>query len=68
MSKELLEKFKKLYLDKYGIELTNEEATRMSTDLINLMKVLLKKENDQTILSSSERSEYATIETQNQYL
>ena len=68
MSKELLEKFKKLYFEKYGIKLSNEEATEMSNDLINLMKVLLKKDDEGINTSSTERSEYATIETQPQYL
>lgn len=42
VSKELLEKFKKLYLDKYNIILNDEEATKMATDLVNLMEILLK--------------------------
>lgn len=42
ISKELLEKFKNLYFTKFGVSLTDEEATKASTDLINLMKVLLK--------------------------
>ncbi len=42
ISKKLLEKFKKLYLEKFGVQLTDEKATRAFTDLINLMKVLLE--------------------------
>ncbi len=42
ISKELLEKFQKLYLEKFGVQLTDEEATKGATDLINLMRVLLK--------------------------
>ena len=37
-----LKKFKDIYLKKFGIELSDEEATRQATDLLNLMKVLLK--------------------------
>ncbi len=35
------EKFKKLYYDKFNIQLSNEEATKAFTDLINLMDILL---------------------------
>ena len=42
VSNEILEKFKNLYLKKYNISLTNEEATRMATDLVNLMRILLR--------------------------
>lgn len=42
ISNESLEQFKKIYLGKFNIVLTQEEATQMATDLINLMRVLLK--------------------------
>lgn len=42
ISKELLEKFKKLYLEKYGIKLTDEQATKDATDFLNLMRILVK--------------------------
>jgi hypothetical protein len=45
ISTELLEKFKKLYLDEFKIQLTDEEATKMAIDLLNLMRVLLKPES-----------------------
>ena len=53
ISKEILEKFKRLYKEKYDITLSDEEATRMSTDFLNLMKLLLnpkpkKQENEIT--------------------
>ncbi len=44
VSGEMLEKFKKLYLNKYNVLLTDEEATEMTTALVNLMKILLKPE------------------------
>jgi len=69
MSKELLEKFKKLYYEKFGITLSNEEATAMANDLVNLMKVLLEPDKSKgTEFKFEERSEYATIETQQQYI
>ncbi|MBI2314971.1 hypothetical protein HYU93_02845 [Candidatus Daviesbacteria bacterium] len=42
ISNELLEKFKRLYQEKYNITLSDEEATQMATDFLNLMKVLLR--------------------------
>ena len=42
MNQELLEKFKRLYKEKFDIELNDEEATKMSTDFLNLMKVLIR--------------------------
>ncbi len=44
ISKEILDKFKKLYKDKYDIDLTDEQTTQLANDLINLMRVLLKPE------------------------
>lgn len=54
ISNESLEQFKRIYLEKFNIELTQEEATQMATDLINLMRVLLKpdpiaKDNDSSL-------------------
>ena len=45
VSKEILEKFKKLYIAKFNISLTDEEATQMTTDMVNLMRILLKPDN-----------------------
>lgn len=44
ITKELLEKFKKLYQEQFNISLTDEDATKMATDLVNLMRILLKPE------------------------
>ncbi len=41
VNKELLDKFKRLYQEEFEITLTDEEATKMSTDLINLVRVLI---------------------------
>lgn len=42
ITKEIVERFKKLYFKKFNVQLTDEEATRAATDLINLVKVILK--------------------------
>lgn len=41
VNKELLDKFKRLYQEEFEITLTDEEATKMSADLINLVRVLV---------------------------
>ncbi len=52
ISKEHLDKFKSLYLRKYNTSLTDEEVTKMATDLLNLVKILIKplseEKNEQT--------------------
>ena len=45
ISRDLLEKFKKLYKEKYNIVLNDEQTLQMANDLTNLMKVLLKPEH-----------------------
>lgn len=55
VSKESLEKFKMLYQAKYNISLTDEEATQMATDLVNLMQVLLKPDPTESELQKAER-------------
>ncbi len=42
VSRELLEKFKMIYKEEFNVTITDEEATEMSTELVNLMKVLVK--------------------------
>ena len=42
VSRELLDKFKMIYKEEFNVVITDEEATEMSTELVNLMKVLLK--------------------------
>lgn len=44
VSSKQLKKFKEIYLRNFNIELSDEEATRQATDLLNLMKILLKPE------------------------
>jgi len=42
INKEYLDKFKKLYKDKYDITLTDEETTELATHFLNLMEILIK--------------------------
>jgi hypothetical protein len=63
VSKELLEKFKKLYEEKFNTTLTDEEVTQMATDLINLMRVLLQPEPEATEEVNDERREDETSRT-----
>lgn len=51
ISNELLEKFKRLYNEKYNITLSDEEATQMATDFLNLMKILLRPKQKKVINS-----------------
>ena len=65
ISKEYLDKFKKLYKDKYDITLTDEEATELANHFLNMMEVLIKPKqkrvrNIQNNNPSEERSVYAT--------
>lgn len=65
ISKKYLDKFRKLYKDKYNITLSDEETTELATHFINLMEILIKPKsktenqiNNQTYIS--ERRQYAT--------
>lgn len=40
----MLEKFKKIYFDKYHVSLTNKEAMEMAAPLLNLITILVKPE------------------------
>ena len=62
ISKEYLDKFKKLYKDKYT--LTDEEATELANHFLNMMEVLIrpKLKRSQNIRNNTEvveRSTYA---------
>jgi hypothetical protein len=62
ISNELLEKLKKIYQAKFNVSLTNEEATQMATDIVNLMKVLLEPE-PQEIKEEGRQDETITTHT-----
>ncbi len=65
ISKEILDKFKKLYKDKYDIDLTDEQTTQLANDLVNLMRVLLKPEHKiiESEVKQEERRQNETIGT-----
>ena len=65
--KEYLDKFKKLYIDKYNITLSDEEATELATHFLNLMEILIRPKMKPTMVnrvtkqaSTEERRQYAT--------
>lgn len=47
--KEYLDKFKKLYKDRYDIVLSDEETTELATHFLNLMEVLIKPKTKRAI-------------------
>lgn len=63
VSKEILEKFRRLYKEKYDVTLTDEETTQLANDLVNLMRVLLKPEPKSTTnkVKPEERRQDETI-------
>lgn len=65
--KEYLEKFKKLYHDKYNIVLNDEEATELAQHFLNLMDILIhpkqkreNKVNSEKELDITKRNNYAS--------
>ena len=67
ISKAYLDKFKKLYKDKYEINLSDEEATELATHFLNLMEVLIRPKPKVKAIeprsikpSTVERRQYAT--------
>lgn len=42
ISKAYLDKFRKLYKDKYNITLSDEETTELATHFLNLMEILIR--------------------------
>ncbi len=65
--KEYLDKFKKLYIDKYNITLSDEEATELATHFLNLMEILIRPKMKPTMVniatkqaSKEEGRQYAT--------
>ncbi len=42
VSEKALIKFKQIYYLKYGIELTDDQATEQAVSLLNLMKILTR--------------------------
>jgi hypothetical protein len=52
ISKEYLDKFKKLYKDKYDITLTDEEATELANHFLNLMEILIRPKPKTNMIDS----------------
>lgn len=52
ISKAYLEKFKKLYKDKYNITLSDEETTELATHFLNLMEILIRPKPKTNIIES----------------
>lgn len=48
LTKELLEKFKSIYKQQFSIDLSDEETTLMATDFLNLMKILVSPDPEDT--------------------
>lgn len=57
VSRELLEEFKIIYKEQFNVSITDEEATAMTTDLVNLMKVLLKPSSNPQTTNDIEEDE-----------
>ena len=49
LAKEAVDQYKEIYRRKFGIELTDLEATKQAHELINIMKVLYKKPLDASL-------------------
>jgi len=67
LTKELLEKFKSIYKQQFSIDLSDEEATLMATDFLNLMKILVSPDPEDTQTdkeNGKELPEEANHETQ----
>ena len=65
--KEYLDKFKKLYIDKYNITLSDEKATELATHFLNLMEILIRPKMKPAMInrvtkqaSKEEGRQYAT--------
>ena len=67
ISKEHLEKFKRLYKEKCNITLTDEETTELATHFLNLMEILIRPKAKSKLVNPingqpclPERRHYAT--------
>ncbi len=47
ISKEMLERFKQLHVENYGIYLTDEQATKDATDFLNMMRILTEPDPEE---------------------
>ncbi len=60
VNSEYLAKFKKLYKDKYNIDLNDEEASELGSHFLNLMKILIKPKTKPELptLNEEEKQEF----------
>lgn len=64
VNSEYLAKFKKLYEDKYNIELTDEQNTELATHFLNLMQILIKpKAKPEPIPVDTQENPINTVES-----
>lgn len=56
VTEESLENFKQLYKKKYGIELTNENATEQATAFLQLMNLILKGPTKKVKIEEQEKN------------
>lgn len=63
VNRELLDEFKMIYKEQFNVAITDEEATEMSTELVNLMKVLLKPDPEPESENTNEFEEGGKDET-----
>lgn len=62
---EFLAKFKKLYKDKYNIDLSDEQTTELGTHFLNMMQILIKPRNKpESIPQDIQDNQVSNIESQ----
>lgn len=61
INKEYLDKFKKLYKDKYEITLSDEEATELATHFLNLMEILIRPKQKRIATKTTEERRQCAI-------
>ena len=69
LTRESLEKFKRIYQEQFNTILTDEEATLMATDFLNMMKILVSPDPQEEINTQNKEekqkvSQKHTYETQ----
>lgn len=56
LTRESLEKFKRIYQEQFNTTLTDEEATLMATDFLNMMKILVSPDPQEVDTQIQEKS------------
>ena len=60
ISKAYLDKFRKLYKDKYNITLSDEETTELATHFLNLMEILIRPKPKAKPVQTRSNSSYVS--------